>query len=77
MNFLEIEEVSVVESYYMGEPHSHDFYELYFLLDGKRDFFVKNKMFVISKNTLVIVPPFVMHKTEGGQFKRINMSLRK
>lgn len=75
MNFLEIEEVSVVESYYMGEPHSHDFYELYFLLDGEREFFVENKMFKCSANTLVVVPPFSMHKTEGGPYKRINVNV--
>lgn len=75
MDFLEIEEVSVGENYYMGEPHSHDFYELYFLLEGEREFFVDNKMFKCAANTLVVVPPYLMHKTEGGPYKRINVNV--
>jgi len=75
MSFIEFDERNNTDGLIMPACHSHDHYELYFLLDGKRDFFVKNKMFVISKNTLVILPPFVMHKTEGGQFKRININV--
>lgn len=75
MNFIEIEEVSLDQTYHMSQPHSHEHYELYFLLDGKRDFFIENKMFIVDKNTLVIIPPFCMHKTEGGPYKRININV--
>lgn len=75
MSFIEFESMKRPQDHSMPSPHSHDHYELYFLLDGERDFFVDNKMFVVSKNTLVIVPPFVMHKTEGGPYKRININV--
>ena len=75
MKFLEFEEVSVKEQSAMTEPHSHEFYELYFLLDGEREFFVENKMFKVSKNTIVVVPPFSLHKTEGGPYKRVNINI--
>ncbi len=75
MEFFEFDEVIVNENKYMFEPHSHDFYELYFLLDGEREFFVDNKMFKVSANTLVVVPPFCIHKTEGGPYKRININI--
>lgn len=75
MDFLEIEESVVSTKKDMPCPHSHDYYELYFLLDGTREFFIGNKMFVIGKNSLVIVPPFYMHKTEGGPYKRINVNI--
>lgn len=75
MNFFEFEEVSVHEHHAMTEPHSHDFYELYFLLDGEREFFVENKMFKVADNTLVVVPPYRIHKTEGGPYKRININI--
>lgn len=75
MSFIDFDEMTRPDGHVMPAPHSHDHYELYFLLDGERDFFVNNKMFVISKNTLVIVPPFVMHKTEGHHCKRVNINV--
>lgn len=57
MNFLEIEEGERTINHEMNEPHSHDYYELYFLLEGEREFFIDNKMFVVPKNSLVAVPP--------------------
>lgn len=75
MQFIEFEEISVKEKMTMSAPHSHEFYELYFLLDGKRDFFIKNKMFVVEENTLIVVPPYCLHKTEGGAYRRINVNV--
>lgn len=75
MEFIEIEEVALKEDYAMSSPHSHDHYELYFLFEGQRNFFIDNKMFIVSKDTLVIIPPFCMHKTEGGPYKRINVNV--
>lgn len=75
MNFIEFAPLDMKNTFNMTEPHSHDFYEFYFLLDGKREFFLENKMFSLDKNTLVVIPPFVIHKTEGGPYKRINVNI--
>lgn len=75
MDFLEFDEIAVNEQHVMPRPHSHDYYELYFLLDGEREFFIENKMFIVPKNTLVVVPPFCIHKTEGGPYRRININI--
>ncbi|MBE5734792.1 MAG: helix-turn-helix domain-containing protein [Clostridiales bacterium] len=75
MDFFEFEEVAVDQMHAMTEPHSHDFYELYFLLDGEREFFVENKMFKVGSSTLVVVPPYRVHKTEGGPYKRVNINV--
>ena len=75
MDFLEFDEMSATTQYTMPQPHSHDYYELYFLLDGEREFFIENKMFIVPKNTLVVVPPFCVHKTEGGPYRRININI--
>lgn len=75
MDFFEFEDISVGHYYAMSEPHDHEYYELYFLLDGEREFFVENKMFKVSKNTLVVVPPFTIHKTEGNSYRRININI--
>ncbi|MBE5749960.1 MAG: AraC family transcriptional regulator [Clostridiales bacterium] len=75
MDFLEFDELSINEQHVMPRPHSHDYYELYFLIDGEREFFIENKMFIVPKNTLVVVPPFCIHKTEGGPYRRININV--
>lgn len=75
MQFIEFEEVLTNEQMTMSSPHSHEFYELYFLLDGKRNFFIKNKMFIVEENTLIVVPPYSFHKTEGGAYRRINVNV--
>lgn len=75
MDFLEIEEGERKINHEMNKPHAHDYYELYFLLDGEREFFIENKMFIVPKNTLIVVPPFCIHKTEGGPYRRININV--
>lgn len=75
MEFLEIEEGERKINHEMNKPHSHNHYELYFLLEGEREFFINNKMFVVPKNTLVVVPPYSMHKTAGGPYRRININV--
>lgn len=75
MYFLEFEEGERTVSHEMNKPHSHDYYELYFLLEGEREFFIDNKMFVVPKNTLVAVPPYSIHKTAGGPYRRINLNV--
>ena len=72
MDFVEIE---YRENFYMVEPHSHDHYELYFQLSGTREFFLKDKMFVLPPNCLCVIPPFSLHKTEGGAYERININV--
>ncbi len=75
MEFIEIEEGERKISHEMNKPHSHEHYELYFLLNGEREFFIDNKMFVVPEKSLVVVPPYSMHKTAGGPYKRINVNV--
>ncbi|MBQ8658726.1 MAG: helix-turn-helix domain-containing protein [Clostridia bacterium] len=75
MDFLEIENRKMKTDFDMSEPHSHDYYELYFLLEGSRAIFLQDKMFVLPPNTFCVIPPFCLHKTEGGPYKRININI--
>lgn len=75
MDYIEIEESEKNTDHEMNTPHSHEYYELYFLLEGERKVFIENKMFIVPKNTLVIIPPYSMHKTAGGPYKRININV--
>lgn len=73
MEFIEIEYRETTTDYAMTDLQSHDFYELYFLLDGTRDVFFEDKLFILPKNSICVFPPFCMHKTEGGPYKRVNI----
>lgn len=73
MSFIEIEQSIEIEGWSMPDLHSHPHYEFYFLESGERSFFVGNTLYSVKANTVVLVPPYVMHKTEGGAFSRINV----
>ncbi len=51
--------------------HYHGQWELYYLLEGARTYEIGNKVFNLNKGTFIIIPPYVSHRTMGGQFKRI------
>ncbi len=74
MQFIEIEKLSA-GGRRTTPLHSHEYYELYFLLDGNRHFFIGDNIYEVSSNTLVVVPPFVLHKTDGGRYMRININV--
>jgi AraC-like DNA-binding protein len=77
MHFIEIEKREQKQSYNMSDFQSHDFYEVYFLLSGTREAFIENKLFVLSKNSIFIIPPYHIHKTEGSAYSRINLYFSK
>ncbi len=75
MEFIEFEKSVSPYKQHTTILHSHEYYELYFLLEGTRQFFIGNRMYVVDSNTLVVVPPFVLHKTDGGPYMRININI--
>ena len=75
MSFIEIEYREREDSWGMSDLQSHDYYELYFLTEGERQFFFGEKVFNISAPAVCIIPPFAMHKTSGGRYKRVNINV--
>lgn len=73
--FFCVEERKKNTPFSMAMPHSHEHWELYFLLEGKRRVFIENRMFVIEKGAFAVLPPFKMHKTEGGPYHRVNINI--
>ena len=59
----------------MQELHSHSHYELYFLNEGNRSFFLSNALYHVSAPALIVIPPHTVHKTEGGPFMRFNINV--
>ena len=46
----------------MHKYHFHKYYEMYYLLSGKRILFINNRSIVILPSQLVIIAPGVLHK---------------
>ena len=75
MSFIEVEMRRESERFHMSEFQSHDFFELYFLLDGTREVFLENKRYVLCAPSLCVIAPYLIHKTEGEAYTRINLYL--
>ncbi len=71
--FLKIEELSNPNNMAMPKLHAHPYYEIYFLFEGKRSFFFDKSLCAVEAPVLLVVPPYTMHKTEGGAFRRVNV----
>ena len=77
MPFIEFEKSIKDKDWSMLALHSHPHYEIYFLSKGSRMFFFADALYKISAPSLIIVPPNVVHKTEGGSFERHNVNVSK
>ncbi len=75
MNFIEVEKSIRNEEWAMINLHSHSHYEIYFLLKGNRTFFLSNALYRLTAPALIIIPPHVLHKTEGTAFERYNVNV--
>ena len=75
MNFIEIEKSTKIEEWSMIDLHSHSHYEIYFLQKGNRTFFLSNALYHLNAPVLIIIPPHVLHKTEGSAFERYNVNV--
>lgn len=47
----------------MPTKHFHNEYEIYYLLDGSRYYFIENQTYIVNKGSLVIVDSQQIHKT--------------
>lgn len=49
--------------YSMPDNHFHNFYEIYYLVEGERYYFIENTNYHVQKGTLVFIPSNHIHKT--------------
>lgn len=50
----------------MPSYHFHDTYELYYLISGKRHYFIEGRTLEISQGNLILIKPYALHKTTDG-----------
>ncbi len=75
MSFAEIDERQRDYEWSMSELQSHGHFEIYCLISGERKYFFEDKIYSITAPTVCIIPPFALHKTEGGAFRRITLNV--
>lgn len=75
MRFLEVEQSIRSDSWTMQDLHSHPHYELYYIYKGSRQLLLANALHHIEAPSMIVIPPNVMHKTEGGPFERYNVDV--
>ncbi|MNB82966.1 Bifunctional transcriptional activator/DNA repair enzyme AdaA [compost metagenome] len=54
------------ESHNMPVFHLHPTYEIYYLLSGKREFFIRDRTMEIQEGDVMIVSPNVLHRTTNA-----------
>lgn len=47
----------------MHECHYHDVYEIYYLLEGRRNYFIQNRTYPVVKGDIVLINVHDIHKT--------------
>ena len=75
MSFSEIDLRERDYEWSMSDLQSHGHFEIYCLTSGTRTYFFEDKIYNISAPTVCIIPPFALHKTEGGAFRRITLNV--
>jgi AraC family transcriptional regulator, arabinose operon regulatory protein len=59
----------------MKRPHSHTCYELYYLLQGERVYFMNGKVYIARKGDLMLVVPGDLHSTSSSQVEEVERIL--
>jgi AraC family transcriptional regulator, arabinose operon regulatory protein len=59
----------------MSRPHFHPFYELYYLLDGERVYFINGKVYTAKKGDMVVVMPNELHATASSNIEKFERIL--
>lgn len=59
----------------MPRPHTHTGYELYYILQGERVYFIKGKVYVAQKGDMMLVLPGEIHSTSSTQVEELERVL--
>lgn len=68
MEGIAIDRIARDYEYTMFSKHTHDEYEIYYLIEGQRYYFIENQTYHVKKGDLVFINRNLIHKT--GQFEK-------
>ncbi len=63
LNTFAVSSKKVAGHYNMSSNHFHSYYEIYYLLTGERNYFIKDRAFSVLKGDLIFIEPYELHKT--------------
>lgn len=63
MNGLVMDRVIRDYEFNMAEKHIHDNYEIYYLLEGERNYFIEKQTYLVREGSLVFVNRHLIHNT--------------
>jgi len=58
----------------MKKPHSHSFYELYYLRKGERIYFINGELYTAKSGDIIVINPHDVHRTTSSsipEFERV------
>lgn len=61
-----IEQQRQDNTFSMHECHYHDVYEIYYLLEGRRNYFIQNRTYPVVKGDIVLINVHDIHKTTNS-----------
>ncbi|BCJ94642.1 AraC family transcriptional regulator [Anaerocolumna cellulosilytica] len=61
-----IEHIKRINPYQMQQKHYHTKYEVYYLLNGDRNYFIQDRVYNVKKGDLILINSNVLHKTMDG-----------
>jgi len=70
-SLFSIEKIKVKGLYNMSYRHYHDAYEIYYLLQGERNYFIKDRSYNVTKGNLVFINMNDLHKTLDAEKGKI------
>ncbi|QAY65768.1 helix-turn-helix transcriptional regulator [Paenibacillus protaetiae] len=53
--------------HHMPASHWHSTYEIFYLISGKREFFIKDRTIVVSEGDVVVIAPHILHRTTNTE----------
>ncbi len=63
-----------VVQYSDAQLHYHCGYELYYLIDGQRNYLTQSKIYPLKKNWVTLTRPLIIHGTTGKEYERLLIS---
>ncbi|RUS47904.1 AraC family transcriptional regulator [Cohnella sp. AR92] len=67
-------------SHHMATSHFHSTYEIFYLMSGQREFFLKDRTLVAREGDVILISPNVLHRTtnaEKPKHERLVLNLHK
>lgn len=57
-------------SHHMPTNHFHSTYEIFYLMTGKREFFIKDRTMVVSEGDVIMISPNILHRTTNSDMPK-------